>query len=83
MDNAILLTFSLSEFEMVVDKVVKQRVELLRDDCYLSRSEVAKLLGCSSDTVKRYSDKGHLKVYGEGRPRYLKSEILRWKENKM
>ena len=50
-------------------------------EVYLKQREVAKLLNVSDQTVMRMRDKGLLKVKEiNGKPRYLKSQILAIKQ---
>jgi len=70
------------EFRRMIREEVTQAVELLREDPLLSRTEAAKLIGKSTQTIARMEKSGRLVPEygaGEGHPRYYKSKVLRAK----
>ena len=83
MNTSTMITLSPDELEGLIERSVKKAVDTLREDRLIDRNEVRRLTGRSNDTIVRMVKRGVIREYqnDKERPRYLLSEILKWKQD--
>ena len=82
MKTSTLFELSPEEIKEMIREVVREEVLILREDPLLTRTEAAKLIGKSSQTIFRMEKTGALVPEygaGQGHPRYYRSHLLKFK----